>query len=1106
MWRAFSSRPALRPPRCTPPAPRLSRSPLHAAASFSSRVDGQSHADPFNPHPLPSPHGPPLYPPASTIRVEEAEKRRENEQERQRREALRNESVRQLDEMIRTAKRTAEEGAREQAELVRQIAARLALEKEAIERRIHREEEERRRRRAEAEEQRRLQAQQETKAKQERLRRDERERKAREAADVARAEKVSAEQKAAAEAREVEQQRERARAEQRRAEAAKAQRVEAERSARARQEEELAAKQERERQERARWLAAQPKQTAAAPPPKPSPAASAAAPPQRAAAPQSRAELGRLEEQAVREEKKRQQQEERKERIIVNEERGRLKRAAEKEQADRQQREKETAQRTAAAEAKRQEAERARERELQEARKRDAEREKAAEAQRKADEERRLVEQRQAEKRRQEEEAKAAAEKERDKAKNEEVQRLQKQQQEDLIRSLQKAAATAPPPARPGAARASIVVLTPGAPPPPSVGGPSGTGPVVVSTPAAPVVTTDLRQRPTTSGRRDWLPYALIAVGGGLTALYFSRRERAESTDPVATSRIATERLFPARYAVVEAASESLYDDAASSKVALPELQRRPLRRSVEPPQLAPLPSSPAVREMSEEELDAALPSSPDAAPAVSSASSASASSESSDSTSTLQQLLGNLETLHLQQLLTSLSDLHSEEADYLRTKLRTALAEQLHQLQVRVRELRSGVEVSMDAPLLAHRDEEHSGEQWTSTEDLKAYLTSLQRQYDFLTRRDPSKAATASAEASPASLSLHAERAKGEVEKQMAASFSSVLREHEEQTSAIVRQLVELERSIASSLLHRQLDRTVEQRVDEAVEEERERWKEVESQELRQQRDDFLALTRVYLLRQRHDLDRENDADRQRRAKEIDDLTQHVRAFLSAFQTIVRETQDSDRLHQVALAALALDSITREEEVEKEEESGRQRTAVAAGPSAGLVTEWRRLWRLRSEDEVIDAVVSSIPSHVLTGGVQSVGQLKRRWRRVQAVLKEEAFVPKAEERDGYGRSVWAQLTGKLFALLYLSPASASAAEAERVAGDAGEVGVIDRINAMVGEKRWSEVLSLESLLSPTTRALCEDWTKQVEDRVLVEQALQAVKARVICLSCAYDH
>ena len=175
---------------------------------------------------------------------------------------------------------------------------------------------------------------------------------------------------------------------------------------------------------------------------------------------------------------------------------------------------------------------------------------------------------------------------------------------------------------------------------------------------------------------------------------------------------------------------------------------------------------------------------------------------------------------------------------------------------------------------------------------------------------------------------------------------------------------------------------------------------------------------------------------------------------------------------------------------------------AAASSAAVGLVAEWRRLWRLRSSDEVIDAVVASIPSHVLTSGLPSVPQLRRRWRRVQAALKEEAFVPKAAEQEGFGRSPWAQVVGKLFSLLYLSPASASAAE---MGGEEGEVGVIDQMNAMVGEKRWGEVLRLEGQLSPTCRALCEEWMKQVEDRLVVEQALQAVKARVICLSCAYD-
>ena len=1035
------------------------------------------------------------------MRVEEVEKLKERQATREQTETLHNEDVREARQMLDVVELTAEEGTRTAVERLERLKGQLEREKEETERRLQREGEERRRRLAEAERVSALRARQEPKVepkvKVETERKEATDGRQSEAAVKARVDRAAAEQKALADARQAEKLREEARKEQRKAEAERVAKADAERALKARREAELSAKQEREREERARWTAEQQRTRAAsAPPPQSTPAvAVAAASSMSASVRHPSAEMRRLEEEAVRSAREQQQQEERKEQIIVQEERDRLARAAEREKAQQQQ------QQQAAAEVERKRAEAA----LQEQRK--------AELKRKEEE---------AEDRRKREvAAKAAAvENERQRKKDAEVQRLQQQQQAEVIRTLQERAAVAHPPVAPTSApRASVVVISPGtAPRPPPAGGPGEAGPTIVATPAPPVVKTDLNPTQLRSRTPSWLPYALIALGGGLMAVYISRRRRGE--EPESTVTTVTQTWVPAVQTVEVGGLDEGVPEEVVWSVALPEVQRPQLRKAAEPPQLLPLPPPPPIPEVNEEDLLQVLP-------AISSAATSSASvPSSSESPQPLQQLLEQLEGLHLQQLLSSLSDLRSEEANYLRAKLRSALTHQLHQLSDRVKELRSGVEVSVAAPLISHHSE-LSAEQQHSIDNLKSYLASLHRQYEFLTNSqstqsspaDPPLTAPASSDSSTSSpsqassdppsaisaslVSLNAERAKSEVEKQMTSPFSALLREVDQQAEQVIQQLVELERSVASSLMQRRTQQVVDQHVDEAVEEERERWKEVESSELRQQRDDLLALTRLYLQRQRQQLDLANDEERRKRMEEVDALTHRMRSFLAAFQRIVDETRDSDRLHQVALAALALDSLSREEEVEREEEGGRQRAvAPDAAALSGLVAEWRRLWRLRSSDEVIDAAVSSIPSHVLTSSLPSVPQLKRRWRRVQAALKEEAFVPKAAEQEGLGRSPWAQVVGKLFSLLYLSPASASAAEVE---GEEGEVGVIDRMNGMVGEKRWGEVLRLEGQLSPPCRALCEEWVRQVEDRLIVEQALQAVKARVICLSCAYD-
>ena len=225
------------------------------------------------------------------------------------------------------------------------------------------------------------------------------------------------------------------------------------------------------------------------------------------------------------------------------------------------------------------------------------------------------------------------------------------------------------------------------------------------------------------------------------------------------------------------------------------------------------------------------------------------------------------------------------------------------------------------------------------------------------------------------------------------------------------------------------------------------------------------------------------------------------MRGLLNAFSRLVRDTTVSERLHAVALAALTLESIEREEELEEEEDRGRVRTEGSSSrptvTAAGRAEEWRRLWRLRSEDEVIDAAVSALPSHVLEYGVESSKELKRQWRGVQSAMKEEAFVPKTASEAERGRSVWGQLVGKFFALLYLTPSTVAAA----ASGEADEVQVLDRMNASVVNQRWQEALRLQQQLSHNNRQLSQRWRLAVEDRVLVEQTLSTVKARIICLS-----
>ena len=613
------------------------------------------------------------------------------------------------------------------------------------------------------------------------------------------------------------------------------------------------------------------------------------------------------------------------------------------------------------------------------------------------------------------------------------------------------------------------------------------------------------------------MPYALIATGGALLLGFVTVRRRDRS-------RIVTTAV-PSRAMIALPATAELGAAEEEERPARPVLRRRRERRqeSLAPPALPALSPKPAIPVLDE----AAFPS-------VLTAATVSTSSPpaSSDEAASLSRLLESLQALRLQQLLSSLSELQTDETSYLRHGLMSKLSTQLRQLEGRVKELSSGVEVSIDAPLLSHRaEQQQDSSAGASAGELRRHLSALQRQYESLTQAEqttPPTAASGQAAAdtdaadsagsrllsflssspSPASsssiLAQAVERATREVEKQMAASFSSLLHEQQQAVSRLVEQMVDVERSAASSSLQQQLRDAVAQAAEAATAEERERWQDIEVSELTAQRDDLLSLSQLFLLRQRAELDKLNDAERERRMAELETLTQRMQSLLAAFQSLLRDTQSSGLLHQVSLAALALDSLSREEEMEREEDAGRIRRRSVREVEAATVQQWRRLWRLRGGDEVIDAAVSSIPQHVLSGGLHSVSQLRQRWRSVRQALKEEAFAPKVE-----GGSVLAQLLGKLFSFLYLSPSSASASQAvvqfdsgEGAGGAAGgDIDVVDQLNSAVSERRWADVLRLEGRLSAGSRQLCSAWTQAVHDRIVVEQAMQTVKARVVCLS-----
>ena len=1053
-------------------------------APFSG-IEGQSHCDPLIPHPLPSPHTPPSFQPPSTAPREEYEKRKQRTEEWNRAEAVQHELARETEVMVDVTDATAEEGKREVDDKVAAALELLSMNQAEQERLARLQNEAASKRSAHRQAEQAIQEEQKRRQQTEKEKKDARERQQRAVEAQQRAEQLAEEDKKAAAARaeqaRVEEQR---RAERRQQQQLQQQRVQqplvnatqqsSKSSSRGQQDDQLRAKQEKERADRARWLAAQPVKSSAA----------STAPPttQQQSTSTRTEEMKRKEESLIREARTREQQAEEKQRAVVKEERERAARHAQQQQAQQQQaaaqavkeswdRQKAQAQAAAAEEERKQKAAIVQQEEAE--RKRQEELHAAAQAkQRKLDAANR-----------EEAERLATAQRAEKKKVDEAMQKEQRRQQADLIAALQKDHLRSPAEfsaKSPSIARAAVV-LTPGAPPTNGGGGGSAT---VVATPGPEVV---LRtERPEEKQQREdrqgaWLTYALIGAGGGLVVLYslMRKREREEGA-----RIITTEYILPAPVVQQLEARESLASLPQTQTTATvmdtlpPSLVSHPIPPPLLPPLPAPLPL-PTVDESAFPDLSTSLPVS------------TSAPLSSVETELSLTALLNSLQSIQLQDLLATLTKLETDEAHYLRRHVQSALTRQLDQLRTQVAGLSSGVTVSVDAPLLSHGHSGDADKSTMSVEELQRYLASLQRQHDTLTHGG-------------SALSANASRAMQEVERQMEAMFAPLLIEQRQQAEQLVTQILSIERSLTQSALARQSELAINDSVARAIEEERERWLDVERIELRTQRDDLLALSRLYLLRQRTEMDRMHDAVRQRRMGEWRQVSVRMRGLLDAFSRLVRDTAMSERLHAVALAALTLESIEREEDLEEEEDRGRVRTEGSstsrpAVTPAERAEEWRRLWRLRSEDEVIDAAVSALPSHVLESGVESSKELKRQWRHVQSAMKEEAFVPKSANEAEQGRSVWAQLVGRFFSLLYLSPSTAAAA----TSGGADEVEVLDRMNASVVNRRWHEALRLQQQLGANNRQLSQRWRQAVEDRVLVEQTLSTVRARIICLSLA---
>lgn len=611
-------------------------------------------------------------------------------------------------------------------------------------------------------------------------------------------------------------------------------------------------------------------------------------------------------------------------------------------------------------------------------------------------------------------------------------------------------------------ARASVIVQSPAAPPTPPI------EPIVVKKVSPPADVQPPVHRPASE---RMVPYALILAGTALLYWHFTKDPLEEPviTDAPIITASKSHTLSP--LAAVPAPQNTVTISTLTEK-------KRPAEPTkVEPVQVSSLPPVPELPVVDFSNIDIQTPSDRQLAALMSAADS--------------------LSVLHMQQQYALTSKLQSAESSAHREQLRAMIDQNAARFAQRLKDLKSGVQVHLDAPVLGAINHELLDR--ANNDELRKHATALKHQLVVLQsmagKAQESQQTTDDADdqtdiSDPVAASS---RARTQTLTQMGNAIQTLKQDMEHEYASLADRLLDMEAAEIKRKLHQEQKSFIDQAVEKVKQEERLQMKVVEADELAMQRQEIEQWASELFHEQREAIEKQNDETRDQRLAEINAAQQRLKAFFQVFSAVAVDADRSQHLHQLSLSLLALASIINaEHDATNQQELDRM-----------LQKGWSRLYQVRSDDPLIDAALTSIPSQVINHGLPTAHTLANRWRRVKDAMSAEAFVPVGAKSGE--RSLWAHLVGKLFSMFYISqePTTLSPPQPlQRPSDDVtNDLNAIDLMDALVRARDWKTIVQYEPNLSDHVRAVDRDWIAQVRDRAVTELALEAIQSRVICLA-----
>jgi len=208
----------------------------------------------------------------------------------------------------------------------------------------------------------------------------------------------------------------------------------------------------------------------------------------------------------------------------------------------------------------------------------------------------------------------------------------------------------------------------------------------------------------------------------------------------------------------------------------------------------------------------------------------------------------------------------------------------------------------------------------------------------------------------------------------------------------------------------------------------------------------------------------------------QVNQLFVRVNALQRLFSSLDQDQAASQKIHQTSLAMLDFERLI-------------ERNDSIAKPLS-LSTVWSRLTRVAqtSEDDFMKTALSSVPANVIESGVSSLKQLQQRFDVVEKATRQAAYVPPGSGMGG-------QLLGALFSALTVQ-------ERALIHGDDDHTH-ITRAGFFIQNGALLECMNELNALSALPRATADDFIRVLRDRLIVDQARDALQAHIslLCLS-----